>query len=216
VLSVVLVHDKLSSSVEHVIGQCVQEIIPEDRLEKFEEFHACELYGGYGVFDGIEQDKRFSAITTLLSVVDQYKIPIICGAVDLKRLRMESFASAVPIDVAFRLCIPAIEELMSKRQHESGPEFALLILDDMDKDKKTILKKSFRELRKPIRPPHWHPGTWHIHDDMYFGSSKDSIGIQIADLCSYFIGKHLEKDQAAEGFYQMFANRIESLKVDPR
>lgn len=96
-----------------------------------------------------------------------------------------------------------------------GTEFALLIVDDGNRDNKNRLKRTYRELRKQVRPPHWHPGIWYIHDDMYFGASKDSVGIQLADLCSYFIGKHLEKDEAAEGFYQIFSDQILYSDVEP-
>lgn len=34
---------------------------------------------------------------------------------------------------------------------------------------------------------------------MYFGSSKDSIGIQLADLCGYFIANILRAMQLAKG-----------------
>jgi hypothetical protein len=218
IVSTVLVRDNLSESIEHLVGQVVEDVIPEDRLERFEEFHAWELYGGYGIFDGIDQEKRFDAIKRLLSIIRDYEIPVVYGAVDLQQLQQRSYASANPIDIAFRLCIEGTSWVMSEEQrgqHGSDSVFALLIVDDTDKDKKAILKKSFRELRRQIRPPDWHPRTWYIHDDMYFGSSKDSIGIQLADLCSYFIGKHLEKDELAEGFYQIFSDLILYSEVEP-
>ncbi len=53
---------------------------------------------------------------------------------------------------------------------------------------------------RQIRPPDYNPRLWYVHDDMYFGSSKDSVGIQLADLCGYFIAKHLEGDVSIDGF----------------
>ena len=50
---------------------------------------------------------------------------------------------------------------------------------------------------------------------MYFGDSKFSLGIQLADLCAFFIAKHLEKNTAAEGFYQMIADKIVFSKTYP-
>jgi len=54
-----------------------------------------------------------------------------------------------------------------------------------------------------------------IHDGMYFGDSKESVGIQLADLCSYFIAKHLEKDAAGDGFYLKIKDYITDSKVEP-
>jgi hypothetical protein len=198
------------------VGHCVVDVIPEAKWNQFEEFHASELYGGYGIFEGIDTETRFFAIKTLLSIIPDYKLPIVYGAVDLPKLHQQPYASANAIDTAFRLCLPAIEQVMGGEQYRSGgTEFALLIADDTNGDVKKMLKTSFRQLRRPVRPPHWHPGTWHIHDEMYFGSSKDSVGIQLADLCSYFIGRHLEKDQTTEGFYQIFSDLIVHSKVVP-
>jgi Protein of unknown function (DUF3800) len=77
----------------------------------------------------------------------------------------------------------------------------MLIVDDCQKDIKNTLRKSFQQLRKFITPPDFGLGQLvHVHDDMYFGNSKDSIGLQLADLSSYFIAKHLEGDTTTEGF----------------
>lgn len=79
--------------------------MPEDRREKFAEFHACELYGGYGPFEGIEQEARFGAITALLSNLNLHDFKVAYGAVNLKRLHNSPFGSASPQDVAFRRCV---------------------------------------------------------------------------------------------------------------
>ena len=96
-----------------------------------------------------------------------------------------------------------------------GNELAILIADDGDKKVKTDLKQSFRQLRRQIRPPDYDPKLWYVHDDMYFGSSKGSVGIQLADLCAYFIAKHLEGDVAIDGFYQIIAPQISNSRVQP-
>jgi hypothetical protein len=61
-------------------------LLSAEKLKEFSEFHACEIYGGYGIFEGIEQRKRFAAIQTLLSILDHSKLPVIYGVVDLMRL----------------------------------------------------------------------------------------------------------------------------------
>lgn len=224
VLTAVLVHDQTYPSIELNVGQCVEDAVPPDKIEQFEEFHAWELYGGRGIFEGVPQDKRFHAIKRLLTIVSDYKLPVIYGAVDIMRLQQRVYASANPIDIAFRICATGLNRYVASRMSAeqqaisgSNVEFGLLLADDTtDKKIKFDLRNSFRQLRKQIRPPHWHPGElWFVHDDMYFGNSKDSIGIQLADLCSYFIGKHLEKDEAAEWAYQLISDQIVNSEVEP-
>jgi len=50
---------------------------------------------------------------------------------------------------------------------------------------------------------------------MFFGSSKDSVGLQLADLCAYFISQHLQKNDKAEPFYEIFKERIDYCHMEP-
>ena len=156
---------KIASSV----GFVVQDLIPKEKLDEFEEFKACDLYHGNEVFKGIDQPIRFKAIENLLITVRNFKLPVIYSAVDKSRLAKMAVGGADPIDVAFRMCARGIEQWMSVNdEHGLG----LFIMDDTkDKELKNALTKSFQLLRSPLRPPHWAGDLYHIHDDMYFGDS---------------------------------------------
>lgn len=68
-----------------------------------------------------------------------------------------------------------------------------------------------------MRPPNYDSGkTWHLHDDIYFGDSKNSIGIQLADLCGFVIRRHLEGDLAVAGFYDIMSNQIAFHFIEPK
>jgi hypothetical protein len=43
----------------------------------------------------------------------------------------------------------------------------------------------------------------HILDTVYFGNSHESIGLQLADACNFFIKRHHMGDTSAERFFQM-------------
>lgn len=218
VLTAVLINDPEFFDLEREIGATIEDLLPADRFETFEEFHAFELYGGYGVFEGIDQQIRFDAIEKLLLMVRRYRLPVIYGAVNTKALEDKPYASASPIDIAFRTCAQGISAWMGQNvASKIGNELAILIADDTsDRKIKTDLRQSFRQMRRHIRPPDYNPRLWYVHDDMYFGSSKDSVGIQLADLCGYFIAKHLEGDVSIDGFYQIIADQICNSKVEPQ
>jgi uncharacterized protein DUF3800 len=210
----VIIEDKRFTDMEILLAAAAETLIPADKMDKFEEFHAWELFGGYGPFDGIDQSSRFQVIEALLTMVGQYQFPIVYGAVDKNRLAEKVFGSADPLDVCFRICMEGIEDWIGKILPH---ELSILIVDEFQQKDKAILRKSFRSLRKQIRPykPD-SPKIWHFHDDMYFGASKDSIGIQLADLCGYFIAKHLENDVSAEGFYGLIKDRIVYSRIEPQ
>lgn len=220
VVCAVLVSQDDFNVAEFLSSVAIEELMPDDQRGEFSEFHASELYGGYGVFEKIDQTKRFEAIEWLLGLMDTCRIKVTYGAVDLEFLGKQSYASANPLDMAFRLCVQEVGEWLAQEARKAietegvtgshfGNNFALLIVDECDKSDKVTLQSSFRAMRKRTRPPDHDPGPFlYLHDDMYFGDSRYSIGIQLADLCAYFIARHLSGDNETERFYEMIKPKI--------
>jgi len=209
VVSSLIVKDTQIRYLEALAGVLAYDLLPEDRREQFEEFHAWALYEGCEIFDGINQTNRFDAIKILLQTIESEKIPIVYGAVDKAALSRSLYATADPIDVCFQVCMQGVEQWIAQSDNQA---LGLLIIDDFEgnKDIKKTCRQAFRKFRKRLRSIIVPVGeAWHLHDDMYFGSSVDSVGIQMADLCSFFIRKHHDgNDPVAETFYQMFQGRI--------
>jgi Protein of unknown function (DUF3800) len=223
VVCAAMVSDATFSLAELMSSFAIENLCPEEKRKDFEEFHACELYGGYGPFEGIEQFKRFEAIEFLLGLLASCEVQVTYGAVDLDHLRQQAYASANPLDFAFRMCLSELGGWSNRKvlksiqdrsiAPEPGSNLALLIVDECDKADKIILQNSFRSMRKRLRPPDFDYGQLtFLHDDMYFGDSRYSIGIQIADLCAYFIARHLSGDEETERFYKMIEPQIFSSK----
>lgn len=214
VLSAIIVKDELFSYAELVSAASLAEILPREKVEKFEEFHAFELFNGIGIFTDIDQPTRFGQIEHLLRVIQDHNVPIVFGAVNESELQNRNYGSANPIDIGFRICARGVENWMVRHEPE---QFAVFIADEFEGETKTRLKRSFREFRKQIRPPYYDTGILeHVHDSMYFGDSKDSVGIQLADLCSYIIAKHIEGDPAVAGFYQLIQEQIVHSEIEPK
>src|SRR2546427_9378132 len=57
------------------VGFVVQDLIPEDKINEFQEFKACELYHGTGAFKDIDERLRFDAMHSLLVMVNNFKLP---------------------------------------------------------------------------------------------------------------------------------------------
>jgi len=216
-------------SIEVAMGLAIEELLPEDKRESFEEFHAYELFNGCGIFEGIDQEKRLGVVSGLLDVVSAHKVPIVYGAVDVQKLASTPFRSAQPVDVCFNICVCAIEYWAGSRlklpadteseEMQNAQPLVVLIADDFPSKSaiKEEMKKSFRTLRAKVRPPHYDAGkSWHLHDSLYFGSSKDSIGIQLADLCAFIIRRNLEGDPSVKGHYDIIAKNIFNSRIEPQ
>jgi hypothetical protein len=103
VISAVAMEDQCFGPAEFLSSFAIESLMPEDRREEFEEFHALELYNGRGVFEGIDMEERYGAIKHMLSLLSALGMSVSYGAVDIAFLKSHAFGSANPKDVAFRM-----------------------------------------------------------------------------------------------------------------
>jgi len=228
--ALVIPHGKFSP-VEMHHSTAIQQILPIAKIEDFNEFHACQLYRGTGPFEGIEDTKRFTAIHVLLNAVRMEELPYIYAAVDKRKFAMSPFGSAKPLNTAFHMCLLGVEDWATanhpQRTHPDMPktktldwkDTVLYISDDFDernKRTKEDFKKIYRGLRSknPWVPPH-STRLWHAHDAMFFADSVDSVGIQMADLCNYFVKRRLAGEPEDQNFIDIFSKQIICAKPEP-
>jgi Protein of unknown function (DUF3800) len=239
VMSGVIIEDKAFKLTEVGVAIVPELLMPADKLAQFDEFHACQLYHGTGIFEGIDQVTRFEAITRLLTTLEFAEIAVVYGGVNLARLKQQIYGSADPLDMSFRSCIQGIQEWATQDMNRrvrvklgedienytlerSTPhvvegimeELVILIVDECDKKVRETLQNTYRSLRPPRNVTKHEPFS-NLHDDMYFGDSRYSVGIQLADLCSYFIAQHLAGDTETEHFYEMIKPHITYAQVHP-
>jgi hypothetical protein len=152
-----------------------------------------------------------------------------------------SYGGADPLDICFRGCLRGIASYM---EHNHPDTFALVISDWYeDRKVRERLQESFLDLRKRFRPrfsdleitrsiTHSEDNGVHInvehkvpaneempylHDGMYFGDSRFSIGVQLADLCGYVIAKHLggDEDPDLQRFYELIKPQVTDSRIEP-
>lgn len=202
--------------LEGLHSSAIQQILPMERIEEFKEFHASDLYLGHGAFEGVDETKRFTAIEVLLAAVRMDRLPYVYAAVDRSKFAECPFGSGKPLHAAFHMCLLGVEDwATANHPNYSGgatkqidwKDTCLYLLDDCD-DKP--LKEQFRKTYRALRPKHifvppHNVRLWHAHDDMFFADSKDCLGIQMVDLCNYFVRRHLAGEPEPQKFYQMFS-----------
>jgi hypothetical protein len=218
VIGAAIIHDREFLNIEGFLGVLIEEDIPEELRESFE-FHASALFHGKEPFEKIERDKALSILKDCADMIADAPISVVYGAVDLRKLRSGIYATAQPIDIAFRLCIPEIEKWFAEKAPD---ELGILIADDTrNQHQKENLRKAFRANRSRIKiktPSPTHAVEYrgllqHIHDAMFFGDSKETVGIQVADLCCFLILRHLQGKADTEFLYRIIEGRIFSGKL---
>jgi hypothetical protein len=186
------------------------------------EFHAYELFNGEGIFSGLGQEKCFEIFRRCMEEIAKLDLPILYGAVDKDKLAKQLYRSANPLDVSFRLCIEGVQTWL---RTNAPDELGLIIADEFDPGKKRNLKQVFRQYRKrgfnavldAFKDASAKSGTEastatfdlpNLIDDMYFGDSADSVGIQAADMCAFLIRRHLAGKQDSEWLFKIIEPHV--------
>ncbi len=207
-MAAVIVPESQFRSLERFLAFSVQELLPEEQHEGFE-FHASALFNGKSPFDKISHDVAIKLFHRFADALVAMKVPIIYGGVNLRALRRSYYSTAQPLDVAFRSCMTGIDKWFQKDRETEHPnndtEMGMLICDDTSN---AGLKKNLQQTYR-----HWRgkaDGDFrvscgladYLHDDMYFGDSAHSIGIQLADMTAYIILRHLQNQPETEDMFQ--------------
>jgi hypothetical protein len=220
VITAVLIEDKAWWGVETLAGFTIDEYVPEELRADFE-FHATDLLHGNKPFENLSTGQGLTIMEGLISNVESMSLKIVYGSVDVKKLSESLYQSANPEIVAFRSCLLCIEDclrdLSDGTPHPDEQEFGLLIMDDTTNGHlKKQLQSSYREYRKKVLAWGGDRGKLgHLHDDMYFGSSSSSLGIQIADICGLLIQRHLMGKADTEPLYKLIAPYIVHSREEP-
>ena len=219
-----IIHEDLYGSLETRLAVAVESLVPEEQWDSFE-FHACDLFNGAPPFESIEKDKRHSLISTALEWIRKLNIPVLYGAIDKGKLKTQIFSSAKPMDIAFRLYLQTLDEWFEATYEEKYAKNVsdtkewprgLLISDDSRKEVRNDMQRALREnLSKPKAGQNPNGLGMHVFDDVYFGDSKNSTGLQLADICVYVIARHLGNKPEAQGFYDIISEQIFRPKLFP-
>jgi Protein of unknown function (DUF3800) len=209
VVAGIIVKEDQLLECEEQLDAVLKKHIPEEDREGFE-FHAHELFGGRGYFKNRREwspQKRESIIKDVLDSLLKFNLPIIYGAIDKPKHREKYFYPFNAHDLAFMLFAERVDGWIAS----NAPfEVCILIADESDRDK--IIKTSLRQYRKAgieIGHSEKPKKLYNIADAIYFGDSKDSWGLQLADFCCYFIKCHLiGGNEFAEKMYNHFAKQI--------
>jgi len=176
------------------------------------EFHASDLWNGRPPFDKVRREQAQTITEQCVWIIQSLGLEIFAGIVDKKKLSGTIYATANPIDMAFRLCMEQIEGWMAAH---APSEISVIIFDDA-KETKNAIKSAFRSYRRKVRSADHNRGKLrHVVDDIFFGDSSDSVGIQIADVCAFLIDRHIRGKEDTEYLYKRVCSQIHASQVFP-
>jgi len=207
-MGAIIMPDTDFRAIEEYLAYLVEFLVPEGEQSSFE-FHASALFHAKPPFDKVDREKVLHILDLCASIGDI--VAMVYGAVNTRKLRSSIFATANPIDISFRICLEGIEKWFT----EKAPNQIGILICDETKQHRDALRKAFRAYRRQLKSEkHTRGMLEHLHDDMYFGDSSQSIGIQLADIWSFIVMRHLQQMEDTEYLYRKIEPHIFFSKIE--
>lgn len=201
-----------NQALETILTDELSSKISDQAWEDFE-FHASDMFYARGEFKELGIEKCHDLLQESLQWIETFGCPILCGAINKWALRDQVYQSARPLDMAFRLYLKEVNTWITKGE---GSGDILLISDSFQSKKQGGFQKQITETFYSLRKNPSTSGQYqHLFSDIYFGDSKRSFGIQMADVCCYFVARHLSNHADSEPFYKIIENLVQPFEVFP-
>ncbi|MGO9270432.1 MAG: DUF3800 domain-containing protein [Terriglobia bacterium] len=188
-------------------------LVPPEMWERFV-FRACDLYHARPPFDKLGAEECHELLEKAMNLIKRHKFPILFGAVDELRLKRQVCASLDPADAAFRICHHSLDRWF---RDLTIRESVILIADNSRADIRRQLAGACRSLGAMPGSDEVPPGapSSRLIDEICFGDSRCSPGIQLAGICAYVIARHLSGKPDVQGFYNIIREQIQPSQVWP-
>lgn len=200
VAAVLIDADKQWLRIEDHIAQIVQNLIPETDRESFH-FHATKLFS--------ERSKGgWTVLEAYLNIFVRYELPIAWGGVRRSLIKQQMSPTIKPAKllelqqgVAFLMCATMVEGWFT--QHACD-EVGMCIGERATTGTQENLKTVFRHVRKEQLHALLPTTRFrHLIDAVSFRGRHESMGVQLADACNFFIKRHEMGKTDSEHFYKM-------------
>lgn len=208
--------------IDHLAAM-VTKYVPEHHQDGFL-FHAKELVHGGKVFSR-EKDRelRHQILEELCSIPSQFRLPIVFGAFDRRRLATPTVAdllqgvkskklTSLAHAMAAYACVLQVEYFM---QFCASPDEYASIIFEMNTDTRSMVDSLMAHLRKdenPILHSHLDQALMNgpvqpirrIQEEHWFATKAQSTLLQLADVCAYILRRRVTYGTADESFSRYF------------
>lgn len=166
--------------------------------------------------NGRRRDGADRTLRDVLAIPSRHRLPIFFGAIDRRGLSNHNSergqAHVKSYDMAFLLCLRAVDIVVHAM---FDGENVLWIADQSGYEGRSRTGLSFmREImatESPLFRSLWPEGQPHespLVDTVYFGNSRYSRALQLADVCCSTIVRHLLADAIVAPYYDLISQQI--------
>jgi hypothetical protein len=196
--------EKVSAEIERLVS----EHVPLDKQATFE-FHAHDLFGQ------LHRPSHKALLEGICRIPFKFHVPIYTGLVHRDGMRiLINHDRSEPVGkkellrlaqgMAFYLCAQRVETAFCSF---IPTERVLWIADRTDAN---VAMKELLKLGqlKAVMPDFPTTKLDHVIDTIYFGDSRESRALQLADVCNYVIRRHLVGKANAAHYYRLIESQL--------
>jgi hypothetical protein len=198
VAAIVVNPDEQWNNMERAMRELVLKYVPEQLREGYE-FHA------YKIFRQLHKGNNRQLLTELLHIPEKCKIPIFKSVVSRTTMRewYPNYSAKELLEItetiAFLMCAKKVEFFFSAFR----PEEKILWIADRVNIADGIKKHIKRLQDAPAVGTLLEVKLNHIIDTIYFGDSRDSLALQLADAVNFVIRGHFTGKKGIDQFYKL-------------
>ncbi len=193
--------------LEQQIALLLSEYIPVEDRKNFE-FHAKNLFSGSVYLNKhMGRAKRHELLSRFASLLPTNDIPVLYGAIDragLRRANSAMIGGGRELGICFLVAMAKTEIWF---QDNAPQEVGLCIADETKT--KAPLKSLMRQFRnEPLVEEIVQSQFHHLIDTISFNGSEESLGLQLADVASFLIKRHLMGKADSEPFFKIIEPQV--------
>lgn len=183
--------------IEETHGHIIQTILhkyPQILGNPRFEFHAAPMWNMKGLWAGLAETDRDRIFGICVGALHYIANPcIVYGHVDISNYPKNNQGRHDGIVAAFGNCFLGVSSVLSEAEFPGGDPEGIILADEPDDwTLRDRIRQSFHALRPKVMasPMLWTP-LHYVADDVYFGDSRNSVGLQMADIYSWLIMRQL-------------------------
>lgn len=178
------------------------------------ELHGSQMYSGKGAWHGIEPELRVEIYRSALEVLEQVDAVVAHASISKKRLASKYQDPESPHLLALQFLTEKIE-IFLRAQTDPLRMRALLVADETHEHEVFALDL-VAKMQREAGPYGGGPVLTSIVDTVHFVRSETNLGVQLADLVAYIIGRsqrivadsELRQDPVILEFERLIRNRV--------
>ncbi len=204
-----LIHgDREWQPIEFACDMIIETLVPPELRDGFV-FHAMHLHGGHGNYKGLlSSEGRLRILRALIELIDRFKLPISYGAISRRKI-LELWPKSKSLDrvhlahqAAFDLCLTGFQLWFNRGPF--GDEVAICVAAKNDaKNRQLHLKQIYQSERMQGLPGQPFTMLFNFVDALHFAAPSESFGLQLADIATFIIKRHLMRKDDTEEFYEI-------------